>query len=65
MYNDEPVSSFIESNEVMLSNPGYLSDQKNTQKNNQSNDFTTINRIKPTNNKQLLDPINAENQEGN
>ena len=65
MYNDEPVSSFIESNEVALSNSDYLLDQKNTQKNNQSNDFKTINRIKPTNNKQLLDPINAENQEGN
>ena len=63
MYNDEPVSSFIESNEVMLS--GYLSDQKNTQKNIQSNDFSSINRTKPANNKQLLDPINIENQEGN
>ena len=59
MYNDEPVSSFIESNGVMLS--GYLSDQKNTHKNIQSNDFTYINRAKPANNKQLLDPINTEN----
>jgi|LauGreDrversion4_2_1035121.scaffolds.fasta_scaffold224170_1 hypothetical protein len=33
MYNNEPVSSFIESNEEMISNSGYLSDQKNTQKN--------------------------------
>ncbi len=51
MYNNEPVSSFIESNEEMISNSGYLSDQKNTQKNKQSNDFTNINRVKPANKK--------------
>ena len=61
MYNDEPVESFIESNEVMLSNSGYLSDQKNAHTNIQSNDFTSINRTKLANNKQLLDPIMIEN----